>query len=163
MPASITTTVTHIKQLARRHRWALVELTYDAKMQEANRMESLPVINLFQYLKQRAGGALGALAKVQGAISTRSKVALPGGLSVIQQLKWYGKYCPWFYYAAVTDEKELETKALSKKSGQMYRYLLTQFESPKVILELLSWLVLTQRYPRKSLQLTLDHTRKTTA
>lgn len=118
-----------LKIIAKNHRWAYEELTYDLCYQERNRMEGDVPFQL-RYLRRRWG----SLSAVKSAIRARPA----------------GEVYAYWLFDRVTDEKEKEAYELCQGIKSMYDYL-RRFYSREQLLEVLAWLVVHQKRRRKTL------------
>jgi hypothetical protein len=150
--------------LLKRFRWVLEDTVWDQKLIEANRMEALPVVDLYRYLRGRAKPALSVLRSVVAGVQVvKNPVYAPGAHTTIQKLQWYGKRYPDVFHVLVADEKEREAAEIVSSDTKMMQYLKSQFDSDSTLLEHLLWLQHAQHSRRKSWKYLSEHSKSAIA
>lgn len=138
-----------LQLLVHKHRWAFVELVYDAKMSEANQLYG-DVRQAYRYLKTVYNGRVILKKALKEIEANKIKVPVADTAKVLM-LQIFSEY-PWAIGEVARDEKEKECKLLMAFGIQkMYEYLKETWGSRQEVLELLRWLVTVQDGPRKSL------------
>jgi hypothetical protein len=152
-----TRTMTQLKSIGKRHRWAWEELVYDEKCKEWNSLCGAGMRAMVYYLLQHCQNSPKvAISRVWVEIQlcrvrkTRLVVDFTEKADLIKLVKRYG----WIMEEVMMTVKDDETKTLySQPLSSMYRYLKTRYGTGSEVLERLSCLILTQRRRVKTLHL----------
>lgn len=130
-----------LKRIAKRRRWAFIELTYAEKMVEHNRLCSSGRRALLKYLMTVFHGAKETTFTFQRRYGINEKVEVEDLYDV--------KY-EWALHDLSLWSKECEALALATSNNAMYAYLRQQYGSGIKVVKTLRWLLLSQHVPRKS-------------
>lgn len=135
-----------LKAMAKVHRWAFEELTFDLCMKESNRMEG-KYKEQFRYLKERFGSGHEVLRRALDELKIL-RIPPPEG-SKKEQLKQVIRLYTWVFDTMVVEEKERQAVELFSSVQVMYRFMLSELLNAYTVWENLKWLVLVQRSGRR--------------
>lgn len=138
---------TELQIIAKVHRWAFEEVTFDLCMMEANRLGA-DYRQQFVFLKSRFGSGREVLRR---AIEELNVLGIPSPEGTQkEQLQKVVRYYTWVLDTLTVEEKEKQAVELFSGVQKMYRFMLYELKTAFHIWETLTWLILIQSERRKT-------------
>ena len=144
---------TELKIIAKKHRWAFEEATFDLCMIEANKL-GISYKQQFAYLKERFGSGREVLRRAVEELKVL-RIPPPTGTPK-DQLQQVIRYYVWVLDTLTVEEKEKQAVELFSSVQKMYGYMLYELKTAFRVWETLTWLILVQSERRKTTYLCVN-------